>query len=93
MKYWLRRPLVERGPKDTMTWSYLSSCSIPLWIDIAGKFCSTSNWARALQRCTDFTKMITCQSKLVLLTTTLERWIPWADGSLQKGEAYQGNLI
>jgi len=68
-----RYPLVWRGMKDTMTWPHLSSCSIPLWIDIAGKFCSTSNWARALQRCTDFTKMITCQSKYVLFSKTLEK--------------------
>lgn len=40
---------------------YLSSCAMPLWMAIAGKFCSTSSWDRATQRCTDLTKITTWQ--------------------------------
>lgn len=39
----------------------LSSCAMPLWMAIAGKFCSTSSWDRATQRATDFTKITTCE--------------------------------
>lgn len=38
---------------------HLSSWGMPLWMAMAGKFCSTKSWARAMQRCTDFTKMTT----------------------------------
>lgn len=56
-----------------MTGTHLSSCSIPLWIQIAGKFCSISNWARAMQRCTDLTKMITCKSSFTLGQYSIEK--------------------
>ena len=55
----------ERGgrwgvtPINSKAFSHLSSWGIPRWMQMAGKFCSTSNWARAIHRCTDFTKMIT----------------------------------
>lgn len=38
---------------------HLSSWAIPLWMAMAGKFCSTSSWDRAMQRCTDLTKITT----------------------------------
>lgn len=38
---------------------HLSSWAIPRWMAIAGKFCSTSSWDRAMQRCTDLTKITT----------------------------------
>uniref|UniRef100_A0A0E9VQ82 Uncharacterized protein n=1 Tax=Anguilla anguilla TaxID=7936 RepID=A0A0E9VQ82_ANGAN len=37
----------------------LSSCAMPRWMAMAGKFCSTSSWESATQRCTDFTKITT----------------------------------
>lgn len=36
-----------------------SSCVIPLWIPIAGKFCSVRSCARAMHLCTDFTNITT----------------------------------
>lgn len=39
--------------------TYRSSCGIPRWMAIAGKFCSTRSWARATHRWTDFTKITT----------------------------------
>lgn len=40
--------------------THLSSWGIPRWMAMAGKFCSTSSWAKAMHRCTDFTKITTC---------------------------------
>lgn len=37
----------------------LSSCVIPRWIPMAGKFCSVNSWAKAMHLCTDFTNMTT----------------------------------
>ena len=37
----------------------LSSWLIPLWMAMAGKFCSISSWARATHRWTDLTKITT----------------------------------
>lgn len=39
--------------------TYRSSCAMPLWMAMAGKFCSTSSCDRATQRCTDLTKITT----------------------------------
>jgi len=36
-----------------------SSCVIPRWIPIAGKFCSVKSCAKAIHLCTDFTNMTT----------------------------------
>ena len=41
----------------------LSSWLMPLWMAMAGKFCSISNWASATHRCTDLTKITTLKSK------------------------------
>jgi len=36
-----------------------SSCVMPRWIPIAGKFCSVKSCAKAIHLCTDFTNMTT----------------------------------
>lgn len=43
--------------------THRSSWAMPRWMAMAGKFCSTSSWARAMQRCTDFTKITTCRGR------------------------------
>lgn len=50
--------------------AHLSSWGIALWMAMAGKFCSTSSWARAMQRCTDFTKITTYNSQNTPATAT-----------------------
>ena len=37
----------------------LSSCVMPRWMAMAGKFCSISSWERAVHLCTDLTKITT----------------------------------
>lgn len=39
--------------------THLSSWGMPLWMAMAGKFCSTNSWASATHLCTDFTKITT----------------------------------
>lgn len=39
--------------------THLSSWAIPLWMEMAGKFCSTRSWDRAIQRWIDLTKITT----------------------------------
>lgn len=48
----------------------LSSCFISLWIQMAGKFCSTSSPANATQRYTVLTKIITCKKGIINTTFT-----------------------
>ena len=40
--------------------THLSSWGIPQWMAMAGKFCSTRRRARAMQRCTDLKRIVTC---------------------------------
>lgn len=50
-----------------------SSCCMARWMAIAGKFCSTSSWDRAIHRCTDFTKITTC-NKYLVLDQEIQEW-------------------
>ena len=57
----LNGPFCSQGHKTSCpSLTHLSSWGIPRWIAMAGKFCSTRSWARAMQRCTDFTNITTC---------------------------------
>jgi hypothetical protein len=56
--------VLHNGPEDIMVpadcSAYLSSCFMPLWIEVEGKLHSISSLVNSLARCTDFTKMTTC---------------------------------
>ena len=57
----LKGPFCSQGHKTSCpSLTHLSSWGIPQWIEITGTFCTTRSWARAMQRCTDFTNITTC---------------------------------
>lgn len=69
-------PQVFTGPEDQALGlrktnkAHLSSWAIPRWMAMAGKFCSTKSWDRAMQRCTDLTKITTYRQDREIYSST-----------------------
>lgn len=57
------------------TRNYLSSWVIALWMAIAGKFCSTISWQRAIHLWMDLTNMITCLKKHYVNLFSFFSWL------------------